>query len=126
MKSHRPWIKQNALRKSKVEYFSSSKYVPPHRRHIKGNVNIVCKNANHISAEKVKKHSSDPNVYSSKLRRRRLRGSCLLRPHQVLYLRRDIKFHGINGNNSGLLRTHQGATRESCRSPLATMAVKGC
>jgi hypothetical protein len=58
LKSHRPWIKQNALRKSKVEYFSSSKYVPPHRRHIKGNVNIVCKNANHISAEKVKQHSN--------------------------------------------------------------------
>jgi hypothetical protein len=36
LKSHRPWIKQDALRKGKVEDSSSSKYVPPHRRHIKG------------------------------------------------------------------------------------------
>jgi hypothetical protein len=57
--------------------------------------------------------TSDPNVHSSKLRRRRHRGSCLLRPHQVLYLRRDIRFHGISGNNSGLFRrTHQGTTRK--------------
>jgi hypothetical protein len=56
LKSHRPWIKQDALRKSEVEDSSSSKYVPPHRRHIKGMGNIVCKNANHISAEKVKQH----------------------------------------------------------------------
>jgi hypothetical protein len=35
LKSHRPWIKQDALRKSEVEDFSSTKYVPPHRRHIK-------------------------------------------------------------------------------------------
>jgi len=64
LKFHRPWIKQDALRK--------------------------IKNANHISAEKVKQHSnktnlptvitaassvtSDANVHSSKLRRRRLRG----------------------------------------------------
>jgi len=54
LKSHRPWIKQDALRKSEVEVSSSSKYVPPHRRHIKGKGNIICKNANHISAEKVK------------------------------------------------------------------------
>jgi hypothetical protein len=54
LKSHRPWIKQDALRKSEVEDSSSSKYVPPHRRHIKGKSNIVYKNANHISAEKVK------------------------------------------------------------------------
>jgi hypothetical protein len=97
LKSHRPLIKQDALRKSKVKDYSSSKYVTLHRRHIKGRGNIVCKNANHISAEKVKQHSnkrscppvitaalpvtSDPNVHSSKLRRRRLRGSCLLRPH---------------------------------------------
>jgi len=97
LKSHRSWIKQDALRKSEVEDSSSSKYVPPHRRHIKGKGNIVCKNANHIFAEKVKQHSnkrslptvitaaspitSDPNVHSSKLRRRRHKGSCLLRPH---------------------------------------------
>jgi hypothetical protein len=55
---HRPWIKQDALRKGKVEDSSSSKYVPPYMRHIKDKGNIVCKNANHISAEKVKKHST--------------------------------------------------------------------
>jgi hypothetical protein len=54
LKSHRPWIKQDALKKSEVEDSSSSKYVSLHRRHIKGNCNIVCKNANHIYAEKVK------------------------------------------------------------------------
>jgi hypothetical protein len=58
LKSHRPWIKQNALRKSEVEDSSSSKYVPPHRRHIKGKGNVICKNANHNSAENVKKHST--------------------------------------------------------------------
>jgi hypothetical protein len=56
LKSHRPWIMQDALRKSEVEDSSSLKYVPLHRRHIKGKGNIVCKNANHISTEKVKKH----------------------------------------------------------------------
>jgi hypothetical protein len=35
LKSHRPWIKQDALRKSEVEDFSSAKYVLSHRRHIK-------------------------------------------------------------------------------------------
>jgi hypothetical protein len=58
LKSHKLWIKQDALRRSEVEDSSSSKYVPPHRRHIKGKGNIVCKNANHISAEKVKQHSN--------------------------------------------------------------------
>jgi hypothetical protein len=46
------------MRKSEVEDSSSSKYVLPHRRHIKGKENIVCKNANHISTEKVKQHSN--------------------------------------------------------------------
>jgi hypothetical protein len=58
LKSHRPWIKQDALRKGKVEDSSSSKYVLPHRKHIKGMSNVMCKNANHISAEKVKQHSN--------------------------------------------------------------------
>jgi hypothetical protein len=58
LKSHRPWIKQDALRKSEVEDSSSSKYIPLHSKHIKGKGNIVCKNANHISVEKVKKHSN--------------------------------------------------------------------
>jgi len=46
------------MRKSEVDDSSLSKYVPLHRRHIKGKGNIVCKNANHISAEKVKQHSN--------------------------------------------------------------------
>jgi hypothetical protein len=58
LKSHRPWIKQDALRKSEVEDSSIAKYVPPHRRHIKGKGNVICKNANYNSAENVKKHSS--------------------------------------------------------------------
>jgi hypothetical protein len=58
LKSHRPWIKPDAMRKSEVEDSSSLKYVPPHRRHIKGKGNIVCKNANHISVEKVKQNSN--------------------------------------------------------------------
>jgi hypothetical protein len=62
LKSHRPWINQDAMRKSEVEESSSSKYVPPHRRHIKGKGNIVCKNANHISAEKVKQHSNKKSL----------------------------------------------------------------
>jgi hypothetical protein len=33
LKSHRPWIQQDALRKSEIKYSFSSKYVPPHRRH---------------------------------------------------------------------------------------------
>jgi len=58
LRSHRPWIKQDALRKSEIEDSSSSKYVIPHRRHIKGKGNVICKNANHNSAENVKKHSN--------------------------------------------------------------------
>jgi len=58
LKSHRLWIKQDALRKSEVEDSSSSKYIPPHRRHIKGKSNVICKNVNHNSAENVKKHSN--------------------------------------------------------------------
>jgi hypothetical protein len=34
LKSHEPWIKQDAMRKSEVDDSSSSKYVPPHRRPI--------------------------------------------------------------------------------------------
>jgi len=50
LKTHRSWIKQDAPRKGKVEKSSSSKYVPPHRRHIKGNDIVICKNANLKSA----------------------------------------------------------------------------
>jgi len=58
LRSHKPWIKQDALRKSEAEDSSSSKYVPPHRRNIKGKGNVVCKNANHNSAKTTKKHSN--------------------------------------------------------------------
>jgi hypothetical protein len=58
LRTHMPWIKQDALRKSEVEDSSSSKYVPSHRRHIEGKGNVICKNANHNSAENVKKHSN--------------------------------------------------------------------
>jgi len=58
LKSHRPWIKQNAPRKGKFENSSSSKYVPSYSRHIKGKGNIICENANLEFAETVKKHSN--------------------------------------------------------------------
>jgi hypothetical protein len=58
LKSHRPWTKQDAMRKGKVEDSSSSKYVSPHMRHIKDKGHIGCKNANHIFAENVKQHSN--------------------------------------------------------------------
>jgi hypothetical protein len=46
------------MRKSEVDDSSSSKYVLPHRRHIKGKGNVICKNANHKFAENTKKHSN--------------------------------------------------------------------
>jgi hypothetical protein len=58
LKFHRPWIKQDAPRKGKVENSSSSKYVSPHRRHIKGNDIVICKNANLKFAETINKHSN--------------------------------------------------------------------
>jgi hypothetical protein len=65
LKSYRPWIKQDALRKSEIEDSSSSKYVHPHRRHTKGKGNVICKNANHNSAENVKKHSNKRSLPTS-------------------------------------------------------------
>jgi len=62
LKSHRPWIKQDAMRKSEVQNSSSAKYVPPHRRHIKGKGNVICKNANHNFTENVKKHSNEKSL----------------------------------------------------------------
>jgi hypothetical protein len=62
LKTHRSWIKQDAPRKGKGKKPSSSKYVPPHRRHIKGKDNVICKNANLNSAETVKKHSNKRNL----------------------------------------------------------------
>jgi hypothetical protein len=62
LKSHSPWIKQDDLRKCKVENSSSSKYVPSHMRHIKGKGNIICENANLKSAETVKKYSNNRSL----------------------------------------------------------------
>jgi hypothetical protein len=58
LKTHRSLIKQDALRKGKVEESSSSKYVPPHRRHIEGKDSVICKNANLKIVKTVKKHSN--------------------------------------------------------------------
>jgi hypothetical protein len=58
LKTHRTWVKQDASRKGKVEESFSSKYLPPHRRHIKGKDSIICKNANLKTRETVKKHSN--------------------------------------------------------------------
>jgi hypothetical protein len=65
LKSHRSWIKQDTPRKGKVEKYSSSKYVPPHRRHIKGKDNVICKNANLKSAETIKKYSNKRSLPTS-------------------------------------------------------------
>jgi hypothetical protein len=69
LKSHLPWIKQDAPRKGKVENSSSSKYVPPYRRHIKGKGNIICENVNLKFAETVKKYSNKRSLstYQQKL-----------------------------------------------------------
>jgi hypothetical protein len=58
LETHRSWIKQDAPRKGKVEEPSSSKYVHPHRRHIKGNDSVICKNANQKYTETVNKNSN--------------------------------------------------------------------
>jgi hypothetical protein len=58
LKTYKSWIKQDALRKGKVEESSSSKYAHQHRRHIKGKDNVICKNANLKSAKTIKKHSN--------------------------------------------------------------------
>jgi hypothetical protein len=58
LKTHRSWIMQDAQRKGKVEESISYKYVPQHRKHMKGKESVICKNANLKSAETVKKHSN--------------------------------------------------------------------
>jgi hypothetical protein len=57
LKSHRPWTKQVAHKKGKIENTSSKKYVPPHRRHLSQECKnfVLCKNANPQIAEHVKK-----------------------------------------------------------------------
>jgi hypothetical protein len=147
LKSHRPWIKQDDLRKSEVEDSSSTKYVPPHRRHIKKvsamlfvrmltiilqrmSRSIQTKEACPPVITAASSVTSDPYVHISKLRSRRFKRSFQQELHQAFYLRQHIRHLGIS--NSLFLptkvanqrRTNQGATRE--RSPLATMAMKSC
>jgi hypothetical protein len=138
LRSHRPWIEQDALRKSEVEDSSSSKYVHPHRRHIKGKGNIVCKNVNHICEEKVKQHSnkrSMPTCHHCGITGH-IQSKCpqqeLQELHQELYLRWFFRLHGISRSLflpirvANQRRTNQGTTRESRKSPMATMIMKDC
>jgi hypothetical protein len=75
--------------------------------------------------------TSDPNVHSSRLRSQRFKGSFQQELHQAFYLRQHIRLHGISSSLflpikvAKQRRTNQGATRESRRSPLATMTIKG-
>jgi hypothetical protein len=144
LKFHRPWIKQDALRKSEVEDSSLSKYVPPHMKHIKGKGNIVCKNANHIFAEKVKQYSNKrslPTCHHCGITDH-IRPKCpqLQAPKTKVQRKLPtkatsgtlpsaaIKLHGISRSLflpikvANQRRTNQDATRESHRSPTATMA----
>jgi hypothetical protein len=56
LKSYRPWNKQDAPKKGKIENTSSNKYLPPHRRHLsqEGKNFVLCKNANPKIAEPIK------------------------------------------------------------------------
>jgi hypothetical protein len=97
-----PWIKQDALRKSEVEDSSSSKYIPPHRRHIKVMTILFVRMLTIFLQRKSKSIPTkevyppvitatplvtfDPNVDSSRPRSRRFRGSCQQKLHQALYL----------------------------------------
>jgi hypothetical protein len=136
LKTYRSWIKQDALKKGKIEESSSSKYVPPHRRDIKGKDSVICENANLKTAETVKKHSNkrsmptchhygftghiQPKCPQLQAQNRRFKRSCQQELHQALYLRRHFKIHGISSDSRSLFlpirvanqrRTNQGATR---------------
>jgi hypothetical protein len=73
--------------------------------------------------------TSDSSVHSSRLKSQR---SCQQELHQALYLLLHFRLHSISSSLflpirvANQRRTNQGATRGSCRSPLATMAMKGC
>jgi hypothetical protein len=58
LKSHRPWNKQVAPKKSNIAKSSSDKYVTTHRRHLyqEGKNFVLCKNANLKIAEPIKKY----------------------------------------------------------------------
>jgi len=114
------------MRKSEVDDSSSAKYVPPHRRHIKGKGNVICKNANHNFAKNTKKHSNKRSLPTCH--------HCGITGHirfkcpqlQKLKVQRKLQtslFLSIRVANQR--STNQGATRESHRSPVATMTMKG-
>jgi hypothetical protein len=140
LKSHRPWIKQNALRKSEVEDSSSSKYVPPHRRHIKGKDNIVCKNSNHISTEKVKQHSNKrslPTCHHCDITGH-IRPKCPHLQAQKKKAQRKLPTKTTSGTlpSTGhqvprqqqlfVLKNTSRHYKKSRKSPIATMPMKGC
>jgi hypothetical protein len=146
LRSHGPWIKQDALRKSEIEDSSSSKYVIPHRRHIKGKGSVICKNANHNSAENVKKHSNKrslptcnhcgiighiwfkcPQLQKLKVQRKLpTRATSGIIPPMALQAHSISKSLFLPIKMANQRRTNQGTTRESCRSPMAAMAMKDC
>jgi len=127
----------------KLKISSPSKYVPPHRRLIKGKDNIVYKNANYISAEKVKQHSNKrslPTCHHCDITGH-IRPKCPQLQAQKKKAQRKLPTKTTSGtlpsaghqvtwhqqNNIGLFRrTHQGTIRKSHKSPIATLLMKGC
>jgi hypothetical protein len=75
--------------------------------------------------------TSDPYVHISRLRSQRFKGSFQQELHQVFYLRQYIRLYSISNSLFQPIkvakqrRTNQSTTRESHRSPLATMTMKG-
>jgi hypothetical protein len=134
LKSHKPWIKQDAMRKSEVDDSFSWKYV-------------ICKNANYNSAENVKKHSSKRSLSTchhcsitghirlkcpqlqaqkpKKLPTRATLGSTLP-PKALQAPLHQQKFVSTNQSGKKKKKTNQGATRESHRSPMVAMTMKDC
>jgi hypothetical protein len=151
LKTHRSWIKHDAPRKGKVEKPSSSKYVPPQKRHIKGKDSVICKNANLKSAETIKKYSNKRSLptYHHCGIIGQIRPKCPQLQAQKSKVQRELptkatsgtlpptthRLHGISGDIKSLFlpikvanqrRANQGASKESRRSPIATMAMRGC
>jgi hypothetical protein len=148
LKSDRPLIKQDAPRKSEVKDSSSSKYVHPHRRHIKCKRNVICKNANHNYAENVKKHSNKrslptchhcgitgyiqpkcPQLQAQKSKVQRelpARVTSGILPSTAHQAPRHQQQFVLSIKVANQRRTNQGTTRETRRSSLTTMAMKGC
>jgi hypothetical protein len=129
------------MRKSEVDDSSSSKYVPPYRRHIKGKGDVICKNSNYNSAENVKKlahlpslqhHRSHPTQVST------APGSKAKEAANKSYIREQSTSYGSSSSTASAevcsyqselqkqRKTNQCTTRESRRSPMAAMAMKDC